>query len=134
VLVRPAGTGLVLQVLHYPEQVKACPWSSAVGELASAELHLAGLLIDAASGGFYWDSYRDETAQEVRSLLEAKRQGQPALAEPLPTVLPLLEALQQSLAAASQPTRKTSEPSTARPATAISKARRPARPRRKRPA
>jgi DNA end-binding protein Ku len=133
VLVRPAGTGLVLQVLHYPEQVKACPCSIAIGELATAELHLAGQLIDAASGGFYWDGYRDETAQEVRSLLEAKRQGQPALAEPLPTVLPLLEALQQSLAA-SQPERKTSEPSTARPAAATSKARRPARPRRKRTA
>ena len=25
VLVRPAGTILVLQVLHYPEQVRACP-------------------------------------------------------------------------------------------------------------
>jgi DNA end-binding protein Ku len=26
VLVRPAGSALVAQVLHYPEQVRSCPW------------------------------------------------------------------------------------------------------------
>jgi DNA end-binding protein Ku len=133
VLVRPAGSGLVLQVLHYPELVKACPWSSAAGQPAGAELHLAGQLIDAASGGFYWDGYRDETAQEVRSLLEAKLQGQPAVAEPLATVLPLMEALKQSLAAVNEPAQKTAaQPTTAR--SAARTARRPARPRRQRSA
>jgi non-homologous end joining protein Ku len=48
VLVRPAEGGLVLQVLHYPELVKACPRGiPSHPEAASAELHLAGLLIDA---------------------------------------------------------------------------------------
>ncbi len=48
-----------------------------------------------------WAAYRDQAAEELRALLEAKLQGGPAaLEEPAPTVLPLLEALQQSLAAA----------------------------------
>jgi DNA end-binding protein Ku len=103
VLVRPAGAGLLLQVLHYPEQVKACP-SSAGPQPASAELHLAGLLIDAASGAVDWSNYRDQTAEELRGLLEAKLHGQAAAAEPAAVVLPLLEALQQSVAAAQEQT------------------------------
>src|SRR5262249_44169300 len=95
VLVRPAAEGLVLQVLHYPEQVKVCPpngQAQPAPAAASAELHLAGLLIDAASGGVDWTGYRDETAQELRGLVEAKLHGQAVVAEPLPLVLPLLEA------------------------------------------
>jgi non-homologous end joining protein Ku len=61
---------------------------------------LAGMLIDAASGAGDWQAYRDQAAQEIRSLLETKLQGQPAAAEPVRMVLPLLEALQQSVAVA----------------------------------
>src|SRR5260370_32005561 len=104
VLVRPAEGGLVLQVLHYPELVKACPRGvPSHAEAASAELHLAGLLIDAASGVLDWTGCRDHTAQELRGLVEAKLQGHVAVAEPLPLVLPLLEALQQSVATTQPP-------------------------------
>jgi DNA end-binding protein Ku len=124
VLVRPAGDGLLLQVLHYPEQVRSCPSSTGTHfEAASAELHLAGLLIDAASGAVDWSSYRDQTAEELRGLLEAKLQGQTAVAEPAAVVLPLLEALQQSVAAAQ-----------GRTAPAAGKPARAARKRSKRPA
>jgi DNA end-binding protein Ku len=102
VLVRPAGAALVLQVLHYPEQVRACPLAALPRpEAASEELRLAGLLIDAAGGAVDWGTYRDEAAQDLRALLDLKLQGQPAVApEPDRMVLPLLEALQQSVAAA----------------------------------
>jgi len=104
VLVRPAGAALVLQVLHYPEQVRACPLATLPRpEAASEELRLAGMLIDAAGGAVDWGAYRDEAARELRALLDAKLRGQPAAApEPARMVLPLLEALQQSLAAAAQ--------------------------------
>jgi DNA end-binding protein Ku len=102
VLVRPAGAVLVLQVLHYPEQVRACP--RAVGPQPSGPseaVRLAGVLIDAASGTVDWAAYRDETAQELRVLIEAKLHGRAAEdAEPACVVLPLLQALQQSVAAA----------------------------------
>jgi DNA end-binding protein Ku len=122
VLVRPLGGTLVLQVLHYPEQVKVWPGSAApVPDAADAELRLAALLIDAASGVVDWSSYRDESAQELRQLLEAKLQGQGPVTEPVAMVLPLLEALQQSVAATQE-----------RPAPA--KSERPCRKRSKRPA
>ena len=57
-------------------------------------------------------AYRDETAQELRTLLEAKLQGRSPAEEPAPMVLPLLEALQQSVAAVQD-----AEPSPPRPQT-----------------
>jgi non-homologous end joining protein Ku len=61
---------------------------------------LAGLLIEAASGAVAWGGYRDQAAAELKALLEAKLAGQPqARAEPARAILPLLEALQQSVAA-----------------------------------
>jgi DNA end-binding protein Ku len=100
VLVRPSGAMLLLHVLHYPEQVRACPRAAGPRPNGSSEeMHLAGVLIDAASGAVDWPSYRDETAQELRGLVEAKLQGQPAAAvERENRVLPLLEALRQSVA------------------------------------
>ena len=88
-------------MLHYPEQVRYCPPAAPpVAEGASEELRLAGLLIDAASGAVAWAGYRDQAAEELRALLEAKLAGQPqAATEPARAILPLLEALQQSVAA-----------------------------------
>jgi len=102
VLVRPAGAALILHVLHYPEHVRARhPAALPRPEAASEELRLAGLLIDAAGGAVDWGAYRDEAARELRALLDAKVRGQPAAApEPARMVLPLLEALHQSVAAA----------------------------------
>jgi DNA end-binding protein Ku len=101
VLVRHTGTALILQVLHYPEQVRACPLAALPRpEAASEELRLAGMLIDAAGGAVDWGVYRDEAARELRALLDAHLRGQPAAAsEPARMVLPLLAALQQSVAA-----------------------------------
>jgi DNA end-binding protein Ku len=108
VVVRPSGAVLVAQVLHFPEHVRGCPRiardrANGWGE----ELRLAGQLIDAASGAVDWTTYQDESAQELRALVEQKMQGQMVQAEPAATVLPFLEALQQSVAtAASVPPQK----------------------------
>jgi DNA end-binding protein Ku len=103
VIVRPAGTTLVLHVLHYPEQVRVCPQT--VWPLAkepAEELRLAGMLIEAAGGKVDWTVYPDQAAQELKALIEAKLAGQAAeVSSPAPTILPLLEALQQSVGAQS---------------------------------
>ena len=105
VLLRPAST-LVMHVLHYPEQVRACPALPPTKDSALSEEHrLAGLLIEAASGAVAWESYRDESAAEVRALVEAKLQGQPAPADEPAVVLPLLEALKQSVGTAAKEAR-----------------------------
>ena len=116
VLVRPSGAALALQVLHYPEQVRSCPPAALrLPEKAGEELRLAGLLIDAASGSIDWSAYRDQAAQELKALIEAKLAGQPvATLEPERALLPLLEALKQSVAAqnghAAAPSTKTKAP------------------------
>lgn len=62
---------------------------------------MASLLLDAVSGDIDWFSYRDERAEEMRQLIEAKVAGQPIDAdEPAPALLPLLDALKQSVATA----------------------------------
>jgi DNA end-binding protein Ku len=99
VVLRPAAAGLVVQVLHFPEQLRTCP-PAARPPLsgAAAELGLAAQLIAAATGDVDWTAYRDEAAQERQALVEAKRPAQPVAAGE-PVVLPLLAALEQSLAA-----------------------------------
>jgi hypothetical protein len=72
----PAGTTLVLHVLHYPEQVRVCPQT--VWPLAkepTEELGLAGMLIEAADGKVDWTAYPDQAAQELKTLIEAKLAG-----------------------------------------------------------
>jgi non-homologous end joining protein Ku len=94
------GTLLLLHVLHYPETVRAAarPTNGRSG-VSAAELQLAAQLIDAASGAVDWSAYADQSAEELRSLVEAKIAGQtPAPAEPVAVVLPLMKALEQSVA------------------------------------
>jgi non-homologous end joining protein Ku len=103
VLVRPAGTTLVLHVLHYPEQVRVCPqtvWPMA--HEPAEELRLAGMLIEAAGGKVDWTAYSDQAAVELKALIEAKLAGQgTVMSAPAPTILPLLEALKKSVGARS---------------------------------
>ena len=102
VLVRPAASVLLLQVLHYPELVRVCPLAARpAGEGVSEELRLAGMLIDAASGAVDWSVYRDTAAQDLKALLEAKLHGQPEQTpDSAAVILPLLEALRQGVAQA----------------------------------
>jgi DNA end-binding protein Ku len=116
VLVRPSGVALALQVLHYSEHVRSCPMAAVrLPEKAGEEMRLAGLLIDAAAGTIDWSAYQDQAAQELKALIEAKLAGQPmATLESDRAILPLLEALQQSVAAqnghAAAPATKTKAP------------------------
>jgi DNA end-binding protein Ku len=101
VLVRPSETGLLLHELHYPEQVRACPRAVPTAPAtAGEELRLAGQLIAAASGAVDWSRYVDRAAQELRALVEAQLADQPAATVMEPVLLPLLQALRDSVAAA----------------------------------
>ncbi|MFL5244136.1 MAG: hypothetical protein ACJ8FY_18685 [Gemmataceae bacterium] len=71
----------------------------------ASERHLAAQLIALASGPMDWGRYRDTSAEELAALVEAKRARLPAPpAAEEPTVLRLLDALKQSVAAARQGT------------------------------
>src|SRR5262249_3765500 len=134
VLVRAAGTTLVLHVLHYPEQVRVCPqtvWP--LDKEPAEELRLAGMLIEAASGKVDWTAYLDQSAQELKTLIEAKLAGQPVATRETPrAILSLLEALQQSVGArngtdgAPRGKEQTPSPAPARQRTSRKRARRTA--------
>lgn len=106
VLVRPSPSVLVMHELHYPEQVRACPRTApSCPAGADQELLLAGQLIAAASGAVDWSRYRDQAAQEMRSLVEGHLAGRPTPTTAEPVLLPLLQALRDSLAgSATEPT------------------------------
>src|SRR5262245_28643423 len=100
VLVRPADTTLVLHVLHYPQHVRVCPqtvWP--MKQEPEEELRLAAMLIDAADGKVDWTTYADQTAQELKTLIEAKLAGQPVEATAPRAILSLLDALKESVQA-----------------------------------
>ena len=109
VLVRPSGKLLALDVLHYPARVRASgAWEADLvpATATAAEQELASQLIACASGPLDWARYRDTSAEELAALLQAKIADQPPMApadEPV-AVLHLLDALKQSVAAATNAT------------------------------
>ena len=105
VLVRCRGRLLVMDVLHYPAEVRAAATlerelydSAATAE----EIRLTRMLMDANSGPLDWSRYRDVTTEELTALIEGKIARRPLAApaeEPVAS-LQLLDALKQSVAAA----------------------------------
>ena len=108
VLVRASSRLLVVDVLHYPAQVRsAASWEAGLPPSAAteAERALAGQLIALASGPVDWARYRDTHAEDLAALIASKRAQQPPpAASEEPVVLHLLDALQQSVAAARRAT------------------------------
>ena len=106
VLVRPAGRVLVLDVLHYPAQVRSpASWETALPACVSSEAErtLANQLIALSGGAVDWGRYRDTNAEELAALLQTKiAQRAPAVPAEEPVVLSLLDALKQSVAQVAQ--------------------------------
>src|SRR5262249_45722971 len=91
----------------YPEHLRAADGlapKSQPDAVSTEEQHLAAQLIDAASKPLVWSEYRDDSAEQLRALIEAKLQGQtvaaPAVEET--PVLQLVDALKRSVAQAMQ--------------------------------
>jgi DNA end-binding protein Ku len=83
VLVRPLDHLLVMDVLHYPRQVHAAAsYSAELGASGASaeELRLIRKLVDSASGPVDWSRYRDDRAEELTALIDAKIAEQPAMA------------------------------------------------------
>ena len=105
VVVRPAGRLLAMHVLHDPQKVRAASWLEAeLGNGASTqeEQQLACTLIDSATAPVDWSQYRDDTAEKLSALIQAKIEHRQVVApaeEPV-EVPQLLDALKQSVAAA----------------------------------
>lgn len=106
VLLRPIGTGLVMQQLRYAHEVRSfdeVPFTDP-GEVAEAEMNLALQLIKAsASETFDPTRYTDSVYERIRAAIDAKIDGQEVAAQPVEgvktQVIDLMAALKASLAA-----------------------------------
>ena len=105
VLVRPKDKGLLLEQLHYADEVRSfseVPLEEV--EVKESELQLATQLIEqAASDDFEPQNYRDEVRDQVMALIQRKVEGEdisvaPA-AKPEHKIIDLMEALKASLSA-----------------------------------
>lgn len=105
IVVWPVKNLLAMSLLHYEDEIKKpeefedlAPAAKAV---APKELHLAEILIDAATvEDFDLGRYRDDYTGRVRKLIEAKAAGkelQPVREEEEPKVINLMDALRKSL-------------------------------------
>ncbi len=95
--------------MHYPSEIRElAEYGQPSGaEVKPQEVKLAMQLVESLAAPFEPGKYHDEYQQQLRELIEAKRQGQtvPVSRGPrLAPVIDLMEALQQSLAA--QPEKK----------------------------
>jgi DNA end-binding protein Ku len=103
-LLRVAGDGLVLEILHWPDEIR-----KPVGEVAAdmdvdaKQLKMAESLIDLLADTFNPEQYRDEFREALKERLEAKTTGevieQAPEAEPT-RVIDLIDALRASVEAA----------------------------------
>jgi len=104
VAVRPHDGGLALHTLHFADEVLALHDQVKLPHRTKAdarEIKMARQLIDALSGRFEPEKYRNEYADRLRELVEQKSEGKrvtlPSGPEPPPRTLNFMKALQASL-------------------------------------
>jgi DNA end-binding protein Ku len=107
VLLRPWNGVLVMEQLHYADEVRA-PTEVPVpsGEVKSLELAMAKQLIEqTTTDQFEPGKYKDTVRERVQEMIDRKVQGQDITAEAAPAtgakIIDLMEALKASLAATS---------------------------------
>ena len=117
VMVRPMENGLVMEQLHYPDELRAfgeVPIEDAT--LKPAEVKLATQLVEqAASDEFKPESYKDEVRERMLALIQRKIEGEDITlaptAEPEHKIIDIMEALKASLAAGASRKPRTRSPS-----------------------
>ena len=120
VMVRPMENGLVMEQLHYPDELRS--FAEVPVEDASvkpAELKLATQLVEqAASEQFKPEDYKDEVRERMLALIQRKVEGEDITlaptAEPEHKIIDIMEALKASLAAGAS--RKPAQPAEKKPA------------------
>ena len=107
-LVRALEDALALETLYYAEDIRSrAEITEALEEadVSEAELTMARQLVESLAGDFDPAEYRNSYRDELRAMLDAKLQGHEIVSpEPAPEapVIDLMDALRQSVAAASE--------------------------------
>ena len=118
VLLRPVDKGLVMQVLHYADEVRSfdeVPVGDAV--IRDAEMKLAVQLIEQITAeDFHPENYQDEVRARYHEAIQRKVEGREVTAsapeQPRGQIIDLMEALKASLASkgAAKETREAARP------------------------
>jgi DNA end-binding protein Ku len=104
VVVRPRANGMTLHTMFYTNEIREVAEygkSDASVEPKPAEKKLAEQLIESLAAKFEPEKYRDQYQESMRSMIEAKQQGQEIAAAQHPKLAPvidLMEALKKSIA------------------------------------
>ena len=107
VAIRPEQDVLALETMYFADEVRPpaddLPLLAATGELSRREIDLAKILVEAMTGEWAPDRYRDTHRRRVEELVDEKRQGREIVSEVDPgtaaRVVDLMEALEASVAA-----------------------------------
>lgn len=113
VVIRPRNHGLTLHTIYYPNEVREVPGygKNEDVEVKPQEVELAQQLVKSLAAPFRPGRYEDEYQKRLLQLVEARSEGKKVAATPhrkKAPVVDLMQALQKSLAAASEskPARK----------------------------
>jgi DNA end-binding protein Ku len=102
-VIRPLGRGLVIETLHYPDEIREVPSELPDVEVNDRELNMAYALIDLLEEQFDPEKYHDEYRAALQQVIDAKLEGveisETPIAQPA-KVTDLVAALKASVAAA----------------------------------
>ena len=111
---RPLEGTLLLETLHYPDEIRERESTASDVKVSDRELSVAGSLVDALAEKFQPDKYHDHYREALLELIKNKTEGRevvaPEEAGPTPRVGDLMEALRASIEAAKQRRGGSSEP------------------------
>jgi DNA end-binding protein Ku len=106
--VRVYGDTLVMETLFYPDEIRDSGQLEGLGsKVNEKEVQMAINLIEALSGEFEPDKYKDEYREALLEVINHKIEGTPMeavpVAKPSPKVMDLFDTLRASVEAAKRP-------------------------------
>jgi DNA end-binding protein Ku len=108
VVLRPGRHGMILHTMYYNDEIRALDEFRTHRDMVKdKELLMAVQLVEALASSFEPEKYKDTYRETLRSMIEAKVQGQEVVAPPpaqeLAPVIDIMEALKSSLASIKKP-------------------------------
>lgn len=114
VILRPSRSGMTLHTMYYTDEIRAADeYRTDTSMIQDKEMNLAMMLIESLAAEFEPQKYHDTFRTNLKSMIEAKINGQQVVApaEPQQTkVVDIMEALKASLAMAKKPASAGVEP------------------------
>jgi DNA end-binding protein Ku len=128
VFIRPRSHGLTVHTMYFVNEIRSLEGYGKIAQdvkLKPQEIKLAEQLVESLSEDFKPQKYRDTFQENLKALIEAKREGKTIVGEAPPKrapVIDMMEALKRSLEESEAQKRK--KPMRARPAAREREARR----------